>query len=61
MSAWAVVLVGEDEDQAHVTPIDDLVEHELTDECPCGPADELVQRVDGDRWIVVHQALDGRP
>ena len=45
----------------HVTPVDDLVEHEefggaLCD-CPCGPD---VEFVDGGGIIVVHHSLDGR-
>ena len=45
----------------HVLPINDLIEHETTGSCPCGPDEQLVQR-DGepDRWMVVHHSLDGR-
>jgi len=46
----------------HVIPPADLVEHEFTDDCVCGPAGEHVPNTDGpDGWLVVHQALDGRP
>jgi hypothetical protein len=45
----------------HVTPIDDLVEHECTDACVCGATTEPVSRDDGSMgWIMVHHALDGR-
>ena len=42
---------------AHVTPVEDLCEHDLHDfRCVCGPRVEYVE----DGWVVVHQALDGR-
>lgn len=45
----------------HVYPIDDLIEHELTEDCPCGVAPELERTTeDGDRWVIVHSSLDGR-
>jgi hypothetical protein len=45
----------------HVLPVGDLIEHETTDECPCGPRSEIVKREDGSvGWVVVHHALDGR-
>jgi hypothetical protein len=44
----------------HVVPNGDLIEHELTDECPCGPASELRQTPDGDGWLIIHDSLDGR-
>jgi hypothetical protein len=45
----------------HVHPVDDLIEHELTDECPCGPEQRPVEREDGGTgWVVVHHSLDGR-
>lgn len=44
----------------HVLPIGDLIEHEgAGDDCVCGPAVEHVPG-DGDSWIIVHHALDGR-
>lgn len=46
----------------HVVPINDLVDHELTEDCVCGPATEPVVRDDGSvGWVILHQALDGRP
>lgn len=45
----------------HVIPLNDLIEHDTTGTCPCGPADQPVRRDDGSiRWLVVHHSLDGR-
>lgn len=45
----------------HVYPLNDLVEHEFTDECVCGPRSEAVRRDDGSYgWVVIHSSLDGR-
>ncbi len=45
----------------HVEPVGDLIEHEDSDECPCGPSVEHVARADGSSgWLVVHHSLDGR-
>jgi len=39
----------------------DLIEHELTDDCPCGPTPEPVKCDDGSvGWVYVHHSLDGR-
>lgn len=47
--------------EAHVHPVGDLIEHEFTDDCACGPRQELVELADGsDGWLVVHNSLDGR-
>jgi hypothetical protein len=41
----------------HVLPVDDVVDHDLTEDCLCGPLSQLF----GDReWSVVHHSLDGR-
>jgi hypothetical protein len=46
---------------AHVHPVNDLIDHQLDDACPCGPTTEPEPRVDGSiGWIVVHHSLDGR-
>lgn len=56
---WDCVWKLHDErDEMHVTPYDDLVGHELYDGCACGP---YVEYLGGEDWLVVHQALDGRP
>jgi hypothetical protein len=48
-------------DDVHVTPRADLVDHSLTDECPCGPTVEPVARDDGSYgWLYTHHSLDGR-
>lgn len=39
----------------------DLVEHEISEDCICGPTVEPVQREDGSYgWHFIHHALDGR-
>ena len=48
-------------DAAHVIPRSDLVVHEPTEDCACGPTPQPVKRDDGSvGWIVVHASLDGR-
>lgn len=45
----------------HVVPRNDLIDHELTGACPCGPQDQSVIRDDGSvGWLTVHHSLDGR-
>lgn len=45
----------------HVRPLGDLMEHEESPDCWCGPRAELVRSDDGpDGWLHVHAALDGR-
>lgn len=48
----------------HVTPVDDLIEHDWSTEdadCVCGPTVEPVERDDGSfAWVIVHHSLDGR-
>jgi len=46
----------------HVTPVDDLLEHDTDDgDCICGPDIETVFREDGSNgWLVIHHSLDGR-
>jgi hypothetical protein len=50
-----VLEVGEG---VHVLPVNDLVEHELSEDCVCGPWVELLS--EEDLPLVVHHALDGR-
>jgi hypothetical protein len=46
---------------AHVVPRGDLVEHETSDDCPCGPTAQPVTRDDGSvGWVMLHHSLDGR-
>ena len=45
----------------HVHPLGDVIEHELTDDCVCGPPARPVVRDDGSMgWLMVHHSLDGR-
>lgn len=43
-------------DTVHVTPRDDLVDHEESDDCICGPSTVFV--IGG--VVVTHRSLDGR-
>lgn len=46
----------------HIEPLNDLIEHDTdSDDCPCGPRCEPVEREDGSmNWLYVHHSLDGR-
>jgi hypothetical protein len=45
----------------HIVPVHDLIEHETSDACVCGPTSNPVRRADGSYgWVVVHNSLDGR-
>ena len=46
----------------HTYPVNDLIDHEYTDECPCGPTVEPVMNdQDGSvGWQIIHHSLDGR-
>jgi hypothetical protein len=45
----------------HVVPLDDLILHDHTDLCPCGPTPRREPRGDGsDGWIYTHHSLDAR-
>lgn len=45
----------------HVYPLGDLVEHDLDEDCVCGPHLEITQApVGGDWHQYSHAALDGR-
>ena len=45
----------------HVEPVNDLIDHEDSDDCVCGPRVEPVPRDDGSMgWLVTHASLDGR-
>ena len=47
--------------EVHVHPAGDLIEHELTGECPCGPESRREELEDGqDGWLIIHHSLDGR-
>lgn len=45
----------------HTMPINDLVEHESSEDCICGPTCNPVERNDGTiGYLYVHHSLDGR-
>ena len=48
----------------HVTPTDDLVDHDTSSaepDCACGPEVRPVTHDDGSiGWLLVHHSLDGR-
>lgn len=45
----------------HVWPANDTVTHELSPDCPCGPAEEEQRRDDGHpAFLFTHASLDGR-
>lgn len=46
-----------DEEQIHIVPVGDLVEHERTRDCACGPYRE---HLEGRDWLYMHASLDGR-
>jgi hypothetical protein len=47
--------------EAHVIPLGDLMEHEVSEECACVPRARIVALADGsDGWLLVHHSLDGR-
>ncbi|WP_375425477.1 hypothetical protein [uncultured Friedmanniella sp.] len=53
----------EDGDHVHVTPFNDLLEHEVDDDgsCVCGPTIEPAPRNNGSYgWSIIHHTLDGR-
>ncbi|WP_199881804.1 hypothetical protein [Streptomyces sp. CB03911] len=51
----------QDDFTVHSVPLDDLIVHDFTDDCPCGPDQIPIPRVDGAQgWIVRHHSLDGR-
>ena len=45
----------------HVVPLDDLIVHDFSENCPCGPRPRRIPR-DGrpDAWTYTHHSLDGR-
>lgn len=45
----------------HTLPIDDLIEHESSENCVCGPTCIPVERDDGSfGYVFQHHSLDGR-
>lgn len=48
--------------EAHVVPVDDLIEHDTNGgDCVCGPECQPIERPDGSfGWAYIHHSLDGR-
>lgn len=46
--------------EAHVIPIDDLLPHEIAEQCFCRPNPELIERENGDAYMFGHSSVDGR-
>ena len=45
----------------HTIPLNDYIEHEVTEDCLCGPTAEAVKGDDGSvGWVLIHHSLDGR-
>lgn len=45
----------------HVYPVADIIEHELSEDCVCGPECRPCPREDGSfGWLYMHSSLDGR-
>jgi len=47
--------------EAHVVPVDDIIKHELSTECACGPEVTPIEsdQIEGES-LVGHRSLDGR-
>ena len=45
----------------HAVPLDDVIVHDFSEDCPCGPRPRRIPR-DGrpDGWTFTHHSLDGR-
>ena len=41
----------------HLYPLKDAVEHQPTDDCPCGPSSALNPDADEDQWLYRHHPL----
>jgi hypothetical protein len=58
-SGWRCVLT--EPQVVHVIPVGDVVPHEKTEDCVCGPRVEIEPVPDApDGHVVVHHSLDGR-
>lgn len=63
MSNWVALGPLPGSNVSHTAPINDAVEHDVTDDCSCicGPRLEHIERTDGsDGWLYIHHSLDGR-
>lgn len=49
------------DDDVHVVPRNDLIDHDTDEDCVCGPTPEPVFRPDGSNsWVYRHHSLDAR-
>jgi hypothetical protein len=57
---WLAIALEPDE--LHIVPCEDLIHHELGQDCICGPDIDLVldSYTPGGLKIILHMALDGR-
>lgn len=56
---WLTVEV--EDGVVHVLPLEDLIEHDRTDDCLCGPTPECIPNDDQpDGWVHTHHSLDNR-
>lgn len=61
MDAGWLVDWSDVDDGVHVIPLGDVIDHDHTDDCVCGPTSELQANADApDVWLVTHHSLDGR-
>lgn len=45
----------------HIIPDNDLIDHEPTNRCICGPRTDITHGDNGEQqWIITHHALDNR-
>jgi hypothetical protein len=51
------IVIGTHPNEMHIVPFDDLIEHEETVDCICGPA---VIYLDDGLKTITHSSLDGR-
>lgn len=52
--------MGRVENEIHIVPTKDLVEH-FDKDCICGATTQPIKRTDGSMgWMVTHHSLDGR-
>ncbi|MEN3123258.1 hypothetical protein [Janibacter sp. LM] len=56
--AWACVVDG---DHIHYVPLDDAIDHDHSESCPCGPATRLQMTGRGDIWHIAHHRLTPTP
>lgn len=60
---WDTSATDSSGDEIHVSPVGDLVEHEMTPLCLCGPTGDIIGPEDtGGRpaMMYTHHSLDGR-